>query len=133
RATKQSCQREKDCFTPSGFAMTEHQYSPEERSFQRPSLRGATAPWQSCQRYVIASKAKQSYLPKRIASPLRVRNDGKTFAMTTVAVFTYTRAKIFLGGSFSRTHGPKFSLTDNFHVKTRQNRFASTSSATVLR
>ena len=53
-------------------------------------------------------------------NPCGVRNDGKTFAMTTVAVFTYTRAKIFRGGQFSRENAPKLSAADNFHVKTRK-------------
>ena len=62
------------------------------------------------------------------------------FAMTTAAVFTYTRAETSCGDKFSRENGPKFSsagrfcvhkgrnfsAAGNFHVKTCKNRFAST-------
>ena len=80
------------------------------------------------------AKPKQSWLLKRIASPLQ------GFAMTPTAytfcsrfqvhtgqnflrrlIFTYTRAKTFRGNQFSRTHAPKLSAADNFHVHTRQN------------
>ena len=42
------------------------------------------------------------------------------------AIFTYTQAEIFLGGSFSRTLESKIPAATNFHVKTCKNRFAST-------